>query len=393
REAFCAALVLACSNTAFYFSRHLFPYDASIALTLAALLVAAGSEGKVRSVAAGLLAGAAFHVYNAYWYLLPLVVLIRFFRESRNCQNRGDACVTLASEVVAVALPYSLGLWFFGPAFLQSTVMYGRSVVQGLYREGWSLPGEYLWHSEGFFGLVAILLPITFWLRSRIRKIQPVPGRVVVLSATVLGIWLLWTVMSTSAHLFVLNARTVKPIVPLLCILSGWGLASWTQVNSRAGWIGGALLVTLSLFNIVPHYWRVFPREFEATALGQVGNPKRTATVTGSYFGAAPSPVTNPDYALVNAHYLYPVRSPAEPPAGETVLSAAHPLEYPPYQYDGFTPRQREILRTTDIRMRLVHLSKPSLVPDLPPANLQSVNEDWPDGFDSEAGNARMATP
>lgn len=393
REAFCAALVLSLSNTAFYFSRHLFPYEASIALMFGACLVAAGSGGGMRSAAAGTMAGMAFHVYNAYWYLLPLVVVVRLFSMGRTRQGFVNALVAVAGATLAVALPYLIGRWYYGPAFLQSTVMYGRSVVQGLYREGWSLPWEYLWHSEGYFGLLAVGLSAAFWLRLRFRQADATPARVRFLVACILGIWAVWIMVSTGAQLFVLNARTIKPVVPLLCLLSGWGLASWSRVNLRAGWIAGSLLVVLGGMNLLPHYWRVFPRDFEAVAIGQVGLPKRTATVTGSFFAAKPASATATDYALVNVQYLYPVRSPAALPEGQTTLSAAHPLEYLPYQYDGFTPRQRAILRSTDIRMRLVRLSAPRSVPDFPPPDFQSVNEDWPDGFDSEAEHAKRAKP
>lgn len=35
-------------------------------------------------------------------------------------------------------------------------------------------------------------------------------------------------------------------------------------------------------------------------------------------------------------------------------FSARHPLQFKPYQYEGYTPHQREFLRSTDIRMRIL---------------------------------------
>jgi hypothetical protein len=391
REAFCGALILSFSNTAFYFSRHLFPYDASIAVAIGALLVAAGPAGTRRSLLAGALGGAAFHIYNAYWYLLPLIPLTRLLGVGGTRRGFVDSSLTVVGETLAVALPYAWGWWAYGSGFVASTLVYGRSVVQGLYREGWSFPAEYLWHSEGLFGILALALPIGIWLK--VRSNETIPARVRYVFGSVVGIYVVWTIVSSVAHLFVLNARTVKPVVPLLCLLSGWGLAALSRLNLRLAWVAGILIAALGIINLAPHFWLVFPLDFEAVARAEVGNPKRTASVSGSYFPPRIGPVTAPDHVMVNVQYLYPIRSPASSPEGETILAAAHPLEYRPYQYDGFTPRQRGILRTTDIRMKLVRLTDPSRVPDLPPAEDQSGNADWPDGFDSEAEMEKKPTP
>ena len=55
------------------------------------------------------------------------------------------------------------------------------------------------------------------------------------------------------------------------------------------------------------------------------------------------------------AHHIYPTPEPfAVVPGSVTVAQTAHPLQYLPYQYEGFTPAQRERLRTTDIQMRAI---------------------------------------
>lgn len=386
REAFCGALFLSLSNTSFYFSRHLFPYDTSIALVLISLWIAAGPTGVSRSLFAGMLAGAAFHIYNAYWYLLPLVAAARWIDAGQVRRKVADFGLTLVGELLAIAVPYGWGWWTYGDSFLKSTVLYGRSVVQGLYREGWSLPWEYLWNSEGLYGVLALGLAFAMWLRLRGR--EPIPRRVRLVLASVIVIYGLWVGVSSWAHLFVINARTVKPVVPLLCLLSGWGLASLLRSNFRLGWAVGALIAALGVLNLVPHYFMVFPREFEAGVIAQVGNPKRTASVSGSHFSPKIPSVSAPAYLMVNAQYLYPIRSVATVPEGKTIFSAAHPLAYRPYQYDGFTPRQREILRLANLRMSLIQLADSAAVPDLPPAEFQATNADWPDGFDSEASMA-----
>jgi hypothetical protein len=50
-------------------------------------------------------------------------------------------------------------------------------------------------------------------------------------------------------------------------------------------------------------------------------------------------------------------RSPALPPTeGVVLLARPHPLQFLPYQYEGYTPAERAALRAIDIRMRLVEV-------------------------------------
>jgi hypothetical protein len=57
---------------------------------------------------------------------------------------------------------------------------------------------------------------------------------------------------------------------------------------------------------------------------------------------------------FLNARHLYPAPDPVSiPPGYREVSSAAHPLRFAPYQYEGFTPAERRLLRTADIRMRV----------------------------------------
>jgi hypothetical protein len=60
------------------------------------------------------------------------------------------------------------------------------------------------------------------------------------------------------------------------------------------------------------------------------------------------------DLIWVNVEHIYPEpRQTLIPDQVVLVHQAPHPLEFLPYQYEGFTPAQRRVLRSTDIRMRL----------------------------------------
>lgn len=70
---------------------------------------------------------------------------------------------------------------------------------------------------------------------------------------------------------------------------------------------------------------------------------------------AVPDPTGAPR-ALVYVEHIYPVPFERSYRMGRVLLARPHPLQYLPYQYEGYTPEQRAALRATDIRMRLVEL-------------------------------------
>ena len=57
----------------------------------------------------------------------------------------------------------------------------------------------------------------------------------------------------------------------------------------------------------------------------------------------------------LNAKHLYPGPEPVRLPPRYTVIkSTPHPLQFLPYQYEGYRPEQRAALRAADISMRLI---------------------------------------
>ena len=65
-------------------------------------------------------------------------------------------------------------------------------------------------------------------------------------------------------------------------------------------------------------------------------------------------------WLLLNAQHLYHARAPRSvPPAGTEVMRFPHPLQFLPYQYEGLRPTEREVLRGSDISMRLIDIGAP----------------------------------
>lgn len=107
-----------------------------------------------------------------------------------------------------------------------------------------------------------------------------------------------------------------------------------------------------------------FPATFYYRNLETVSQFNRYTTIAGSERLWDDIDPGSP-YVLVNVQHLFPVNDHLLPLCGTTLAYAEHPLSYWPYQYEGFTPSQRAILRSSDIAMRLVDIrpSSPALGP------------------------------
>lgn len=374
-EAGWAALLMACSNTGFYYARHFLPYDAALSFALGALW--AGLDR--RSFTAGLLVGTCYHLYNGYWHLVPVVLALPLLAAAPDRGRLRPLLVAGAGAALAVTAPMAIGLALAGRSYWQGVRAFSGTVNQGLYAEGWSLPWEFFWHSEGLLGLV-ILLGIAWALVAAARSGRSPEWRAW-LWLGIIAMSYAWLVLfSLGLEKFVVYARTVKPWVPFFCLAGGWAAARLLTNRPRvARWLATGCCITAAA-HFAPHFSRTFPSEVEIKILRDLGNPKHTLSVSGSLYAPLALPVRRPDLVLANAQLLYPVRDFIGYPAGLTVLSVEHPLAYPPFQYESHSPRERTLLRTHDIRIRLIKLTQPDQIPDDLPPWLRFTASDRPDG-------------
>jgi hypothetical protein len=378
-EAGWALLLMAASNTAFYYARHLLPYECALGAALTAMIVGLRPPTPARAFACGLLGGIAYGLYNGYWYLVPVIWLVHLLACRGEPRRLRLTATCAAGAICALALPVAIGTGLAGENYWATMRAFGRSATQGLFSEGWSLPWEYFFHSEGAFGIaVAGVVVLAFFSARRARAPVPpwVRGTLIALAAA----YALLVLFSNVLERFVVYARTVKPLVPLIALLGGWALARLLAGRPRFRSVAFVGLILAAAANFWPHFLRIFPRDVEIAVLRNWGNPKRTLSVAGSLYIPLDAPVTRPALALVNAQLLYPVRSYVGFPAGKTLLQIAHPLSYAPFQYECHTPRERALLRREDISIRLIQLDDPTALPDNPPLSMRYRQEDRPIG-------------
>ena len=224
-----------------------------------------------------------------------------------------------------------------GGRLIANTRSFMTDVNQGVFAEGWRVPFEYLWEAEHgllLLWIVAVVICVVAW-----RRWLDVP-RVRVGLMGALFIYGTLAVSSTGFEVFVVYGRLARQLVPFFCLVSAavlaQAIARRPAVARLAFPLLAAAIVIQAAVNARPVFAQQFPREFiprGEDAAGRLGASRAT-----------------PLYAT----HLYPPAA-VDVPAGHVeAIAAAHPLQFRPYQYEGFTPQERQFLRSADIRMRML---------------------------------------
>jgi len=330
------ALLLAAAATDFYYARHLLPYDAALTLGLSSLYVGLRSPASaLRSMSCGLLSCAAFLTYNGYWLLAALALFVHVLSGPSDWRSRGRRALAALGGFAAPLVAIVAADGAAGGHLAGDWAAFSRTASQGRFAEGWSLPFAYLWHAEHAMTLLwAASFVFASWRLARGDRAKAfvigVAGIAVVYGGLVL--------MSVGLEKMVVYGRQARQLVPFACILTAAALDRlWIPAPGRrllAATIVAGVLAQAAL-NFREPLTQVFPAEFRRLA-----EHERPA-------GGAPT-------LLLFAEHIYPIPAPVPAEAGAVLLARRHPLQFLPYQYEGYTPEERAALRSADIRMRLV---------------------------------------
>jgi hypothetical protein len=352
----CAAVLMALSTTMLYYARHLLGYDASLSLLLLGLVFAFQHPLRARgALTAGLCIAGGFLTYNGYFATALVAMLVCVWRSFRMESWRP---LIVGASVCGFLLPIlgvlALNVTLHGEPYLDDVWNFANSVTMGDLDEGWSLPWEYLWHTE--HGLLLVWLGGTFVgiasaFGGPVRSREPV----IIWVSSFLIIYALLALMSTGLGLFVVSARHARELVPFVCLAAASSLSRlhYTRVQSWVVAAIGAAALAQAVINAAPLFVMTFPTDFEAAA-GHLEDVAKTWSVAGP--GDDGDPV-RAHRLFVNTGVIWPVLGVRPLPAGRTLAERPHPLEYLPYQYEGYRAQERVVLRSTDISMRLIQVT------------------------------------
>jgi hypothetical protein len=361
-EALLAALLAAGASSLFYYARHFFPYDASLCLMLWALELGWGPGKSGRCVATGAVVALGFLTYNGYWLLGGVVLVLHVFSGGREGRPFLRGSCAAAGFVLPLALMILAGQ-AAGQDIIAGFRNNAGTISQGDFGQGYRVIGEYLWHSEGgillvWLGGLAAVGRILVQRRAEPRTWGWL-GALVLLLAGLILLSDVWTK-------FVVYGRVVRELVPFLCLLAAHGLADWlARLEVRPRWrtAAVALFLTVGAVNFITPLRQVFPDRFRELAAREIrARAQRDYGV----------------WMVVNAEHLWG-KSLTNQLQGDVLVRRRHPLQFRPYQYEGFSLKERDRFNGgADISMRLVRPIRPdgSSLVQLPRGD--PVWGDWP---------------
>jgi len=333
-----AGALVALSASMLYYARHLLPYDVAMTFGLGALYIGLGDPSRMRSLACGVVGALAFLTYTGYWTLGGAAMVVHVL-DAGNAKTALRRALFSGLGLVAAIGVVVVGSLVVGENLIRALAEFSGQVDQGDFREGWRLPWEYLWHAEHVIVLVWLFAPAWVLVHARSRR---VPRAVRVGLIGLAFVYSALVATSVVTHTFVVYGRLARQMVPFLCLISAAALADFLRARSPRTRVLLGAAVALSLivqaaFNFATPLRQVFPAEFlrEARRDGRIG--------------------ADADLVILNAKHLYPgPETIVLPPRYAVLTHEPHPLQYLPYQYEGYTRAQREALRSADIEMKLL---------------------------------------
>lgn len=273
-EVLVTAMLLVCSTSWTYYSRHLLPYDVSIAFALLGLLLAVQNPAhRVSLWACGASCAAAFLSYSGSWALVAFTLSTPVFLQSQTVLQRVLTATKVVGGFFIPVLALFIGSALAGRSLLADYLAFARTVTQGSFAEGWSLPFAYLWHAEHG---IAVLWFACLVLAAMSVRSSPLRSKLAV--AGVLCVYGLLVLLSVVAGVFVVYGRTARQLVPLLCLVT----AEQLRRASNLGWLRRRVLLPLillqALLNLNVPLTQVFP-----TASGKKHAPEPHPRTRCSY--------------------------------------------------------------------------------------------------------------
>ena len=339
----------ASSQSLLYYSRHLIPYDMSLTFGLLALYIPLVRDPSTKiSFLCGVLSLLCFITYNGYWPLAGFAMLAHTLMNDKSVSGILRKGITTGLGFI---MPLALLIGAMLPTdrdLISAYQLFATSITQGLFEEGWSIPFEYFWYTEGLLflilGAVAILAVV--------RPIREQSRYTYLWTAGIFFIYLCLVIPSLM-HYFVVYARLARQMLPFLILLAAQGfirLENRVACSQRAIPFIYIVIFVQAAWNFSAAYQVGFPRDFAAEA--QVRFPGFEFSSKRLAYGA-PVICQHNGYVIENTKFYIapPERIPQV--KGQLLLSAPHPTHYLPYLYEGDPPDFRRAYRTLRLQMNL----------------------------------------
>ena len=358
-EALLAALFLALSNSWFIWSRHFLTYDISILFALSALYVSLRPRERDHrgAILTGMLLFCAFWVYTNHVFLVCTIGFLYCLILARSPRAKIVRLLFVLVGASILLLPFL----FHNYAVVNIDVIaklraQADRITQGSYEEGVGLPFIYFLETEGILSLVWVLGLILAAKRatnSRPNKTH----RIVLWLTALVTLYGLMALLSTGLHVVVLFGRTVRTLVPFIVLICAFAFAPYAKrYGNRLTFLCVAGVSVFALIN----FMTVLSQQHHMDLVRHIRNEYGQVSLTSTFspptrsHGFKNTVLEGARYELVNAGFYYPITEMTDLPEGDAILKVAHPFNYKPWQYEGFTPEMREIINRDGLYIWLI---------------------------------------
>ncbi|HEX6271323.1 MAG TPA: hypothetical protein VFZ43_13885, partial [Anaerolineales bacterium] len=330
-----------------YYSRHLYPYDMAMSFGLLALYIALVRNQTVQSsLVCGGLSFLCFITYNGYWPLAGFAMLANILINAEDINRMVQKAIFAATGfMIPLGLLIIVMRWL-GADMVAAYRLFATTINQGSFQEGGSVPFEYFWHTEH-----AVILII--WALSIVAIIsQSKDSRLdtKLWAGGILFIYLCLVIPSILQY-FIVYARLARQMIPFQVLLAAQGMI---QMENRVAYgrkitkLILAVIFIQAAWNFADSYRLSYPREFAAEA--QAKFPEFEFSSKRLAFGA-PVICQHNGYVIESAKFYVTPPELIPQVQGQLLLSASHPANFLPYQYEGDPPAVRQIYSTLKLRM------------------------------------------
>ena len=359
-----ASFLMLLSTSNFYFSRHLVPYDLAITFSLLSLYFSGKvNSGPRNAILCGFFSGISTLTYFGYWVLSFTIWLCCILRSSKkknlhlkNALLCGTAGVSILFFLQAFGMIVNIN-------FLDGLINFTSATStnqMGDLGSGFSIFLEYLWHSENIvFVFLLCFFLLSLW-KSDFLKTKLLNQKSVGLFCTI-TIFSLLIFLSDFLESFVLYGRTIKQIVPFLCISCSLPLCLLVEklLREKKVWILGLLIFTLVASSISNHLKVlnvVYPNDLKKQAQSVTKHFDEIGLFEGENVEKLEKKVSNSSHILVNAQHLVPPLKLCKTlPKGKVILEEKHPyFAFKPYQYLHFNCNERQLIDQSKTSMYLL---------------------------------------
>lgn len=365
--------------------RHLLPADNALVCFLFAIFYALKNLNKSlqqtrikKYVIIGLLSGFGFSVYPAYYFFPALIFVIVIFKSNGALLSRSNLIRYLAFlfSALSVLIFYEIVAKIGETSYLVSGVELAKGIYQGSFEEGFTFLAKYMAEAENVAGIFILAGTIIYLvkeavgiLKNKSKSFYSEDLRLLIF--IMLIVFILQASVSAIFHKITFCGRYARPYFLFLV----WATVSLISKINKAkirNVIFGVLL-SLSLYSFLMFSFAYFPIAYPRDILYKHGimicdiEPLNVINETEPfYIIQSPPPLdvkTNAPYRktqhfrLINFCYFYPIKEefqPYRPGKNENLIyRGRHFLCFPAYGYEGFSIRERQLLKDRNYQISI----------------------------------------